>query len=32
MSLKDGQGVTSVTVTEKVDEDLENTESKENDA
>ena len=32
MSLKDGQIVTSVTVTEKVDEDLENTESKENDA
>ncbi len=32
MSLKDGQVVTSVTVTEKVDEDLENTESKENDA
>ena len=32
MSLKDGQFVTSVTVTEKVEEDLENNESNENDA
>ena len=32
MSLKDGQFVTSVTVTEKVEEDLENYESNENDA
>ena len=32
MSLKDGQVVTSVTVTEKVEDDLENTEFKENDA
>ena len=32
MSLKDGQFVTSVTVTEKVEEDLDNNESNENDA